>query len=290
LHHAYRISRLAVATQEQKVVAKEGLEMTNRSDRSGTNQWVVEDWFEEQGGIDWIPSVEEASETEARAQPDHELEPTSRVGPETAAPRQEEGRQPARNGVFDIVRQHRAIFLLAVLGLVAVVGLVAAVTLEQGGGAREPATKSSGTSASASKQARASHAATSAAPPAPATNPRPSQAPPAPAPTTEASSTPTPSPTPPAARQTPKPSPSLIVELPAAGRLQRGDTGEEVVKLQKALLALELDPGSPDGTFGDQTQSAVISFQSANGLEPDGVVGDETTRKLNTALKARRSA
>jgi peptidoglycan hydrolase-like protein with peptidoglycan-binding domain len=65
----------------------------------------------------------------------------------------------------------------------------------------------------------------------------------------------------------------------------RGDTGEEVVKLQKALLALKLDPGSPDGTFGDQTQAAVISFQSTSGLDPDGVVGDETVRKLNAALK-----
>ena len=89
--------------------------MTNGSDGSGTNQWVVEDWLEEQGGIDWIPSVEEASESAARAQPDHELEPTSRVGPEMAAPPQEEDRQRAGVDVFAIVRRHRAIFLLAMV-------------------------------------------------------------------------------------------------------------------------------------------------------------------------------
>jgi hypothetical protein len=263
--------------------------MTTGSDRSGSSQWVVEDWLEEQGGIDWIPSAEEASEPAAPAQPDHELEPARPVRSETAAPRQEQGRQRARNNVFGVVRHHRAIVLLAVFGVVAVVALVAVVTLEQGGGGRESATNPTG--ASASGQAGvAGQPATRTAPPAPAPRPKASQAPPAPAPTPRPSATPKPSPSrrpspvPPAAK--PKPSPSLVVELPAAGRLQRGDTGEDVVTLQKALLALKLDPGSPDGTFGDSTEAAVISFQSANGLDPDGVVGGETMRKLNAALKA----
>lgn len=56
--------------------------------------------------------------------------------------------------------------------------------------------------------------------------------------------------------------------------LSIGSTGEDVVKLQKAL---NIDA---DGIFGPQTQQAVINYQKANGLDPDGIAGELTLGKL----------
>lgn len=71
---------------------------------------------------------------------------------------------------------------------------------------------------------------------------------------------------------------------PASGtrpQLQLGSTGPDVVFLQKRLIAFGYYL-TPDGQFGPKTQSAVRSFQSANGLQPDGVVGALTWAKLGT--------
>ena len=62
-------------------------------------------------------------------------------------------------------------------------------------------------------------------------------------------------------------------------KLQSGDTGEAVRKLQKALRDLKY-PISVDGTYGAETVSAVIEFQRLNGLTPDGVAGVKTQQKL----------
>lgn len=77
------------------------------------------------------------------------------------------------------------------------------------------------------------------------------------------------------------------VTLPAAGHLSRGDTGPQVIALQKALNALGYDVGTPDGTFGPATEAAVIAFQKANGLTPDGAVGSKTAQALNKALASK---
>lgn len=52
--------------------------------------------------------------------------------------------------------------------------------------------------------------------------------------------------------------------------------------LQKRLLSLgyKLPKWGADGGFGDETVEAVKLFQSDNGLTPDGIVGQNTWRKL----------
>jgi putative chitinase len=56
--------------------------------------------------------------------------------------------------------------------------------------------------------------------------------------------------------------------------LKLGSTGDDVVKLQQKLGV------DPIGKFGPKTEAAVKSWQSANGLSADGVVGDGTWAKM----------
>jgi len=56
--------------------------------------------------------------------------------------------------------------------------------------------------------------------------------------------------------------------------LKKGSSGEDVKKLQVKLGV------NPTGNFGDITESTVKTWQKANGLKDDGVVGDITWAKL----------
>ena len=56
---------------------------------------------------------------------------------------------------------------------------------------------------------------------------------------------------------------------------QVGSTGENVRSVQY-LLNAHGAAVSVDGSFGSMTQSAVQQFQSDNGLQPDGIVGNQT--------------
>ena len=56
--------------------------------------------------------------------------------------------------------------------------------------------------------------------------------------------------------------------------LKKGDVNEDVKKLQ-IKLGVE-----PIGTFGPKTEEAVKVWQKANGLDDDGVVGDDTWNKI----------
>ncbi len=110
-----------------------------------------------------------------------------------------------------------------------------------------------------------------------------------PVPTTPSTTTPTP---PPAAA----PSENVpTFTLPEGMKLQRGESDGEsdltvstdpelIADLQRALTRAGYDPGSPDGTFGQNTEEAVIAFQQANGLSPDGIVGPETADALSRAV------
>ena len=68
--------------------------------------------------------------------------------------------------------------------------------------------------------------------------------------------------------------------------LRRGDTGEDVRQLQELLRRAGHDPGPGDGRFGTTTHTAVVAFQRAQGLEPDGAVGPMTRAALARAATA----
>lgn len=115
--------------------------------------------------------------------------------------------------------------------------------------------------------------------------------------------TPTPTETDPVQTTTPSTTPAETTPdadartftLPEGTKLQRGESvGESdltvstdpelIAELQRALATAGYDPGSPDGTFGLNTEAAVVAFQQANGLSPDGIVGPETADALNGAV------
>ena len=62
--------------------------------------------------------------------------------------------------------------------------------------------------------------------------------------------------------------------------LQLGATGPDVICLQQALAAAGVYNAEPTGIFDDVTDTAVRSFQAANALLDDGIVGPVTGSKL----------
>lgn len=75
---------------------------------------------------------------------------------------------------------------------------------------------------------------------------------------------------------TPAPAPTITPNNRYA-KLSFGDSGNNVRKLQNALIDLGYMPkGSADGAYGYQTYNAVKAFQKANGLSVDGVAGPAT--------------
>ena len=66
--------------------------------------------------------------------------------------------------------------------------------------------------------------------------------------------------------------------------LRRGDRGMLVVILQTALYNAGFDPGAIDGVFGTRTHNALVAFQRAKGLSPDGIAGRRTWAQLKPYL------
>ena len=62
--------------------------------------------------------------------------------------------------------------------------------------------------------------------------------------------------------------------------LEFGSRGSDVLKLQKALLALGYDPSGTDGKYGRGTESAVIEYQASKGFTADGKAGTVTLNAL----------
>jgi predicted chitinase len=68
--------------------------------------------------------------------------------------------------------------------------------------------------------------------------------------------------------------PANLTGTTAPRALRKGDTGPDVVALQKALGI------TPDSDFGPRTDSAVRLFQADQGLVVDGIAGTMTRRAL----------
>jgi peptidoglycan hydrolase-like protein with peptidoglycan-binding domain len=62
--------------------------------------------------------------------------------------------------------------------------------------------------------------------------------------------------------------------------LKVGSQGERVAELQAALKLLGFYSGVVDGTYSENTASAVVRFKQAAGLNPDGIVDAGTWQRL----------
>ena len=67
--------------------------------------------------------------------------------------------------------------------------------------------------------------------------------------------------------------------IASASSFRLGDQGAEIAEIQAALASQGYDV-TADGDFGPATQAAVAAFQSANGLDNDGLVGAMTYQTL----------
>ncbi len=83
---------------------------------------------------------------------------------------------------------------------------------------------------------------------------------------------------------------TLMGAVSAFASFQRGDDGEEVLAIQKRLVELNYSIGIIDGEFGPATEKAIKEFQTAHGLEVDGIVGAATYKALmNKEMPPNRS-
>ena len=93
--------------------------------------------------------------------------------------------------------------------------------------------------------------------------------------------------------ETPTPDPVSVTPTPTASptdtpeptkaptrTLKKNFTGEDVKQLQQALIDLGYLNDAADGTFGKNTEEAVIRFQAVNGLSADGLAGVKTQELL----------
>jgi hypothetical protein len=219
-----------------------------RRDESPDDDWHLDD-------VDWFEEAGRPSSVPDAASRTGDDARVGRAGSSPAADRDTGGRPSALTEQAAAIRRRR-IAAIAVLGVLFVVALVIPLVVFSGGGenAVEPT-------------------------PYPATTPLAATT--APRTTTLARSTTTTT-----SRTTTQAAP-LRVTLPDGAALSRGDRGTAVVQLQKGLAALGFAVGEPDGVFGATTEAAVVDFQQSNNLPPDGVVGTDTARLLNTALTSK---
>ncbi len=68
---------------------------------------------------------------------------------------------------------------------------------------------------------------------------------------------------------------------PTDGLLQLGDVGSEVSDLQSRLQTLGYYDGPISGSFGSQTQTALVAFQQAQGITADGIAGPQVNAVLS---------
>ena len=160
---------------------------------------------------------------------------------------------PVARGARSVRASHRRVLAIAVAVALAI------VTSACGGEDRPDGSTAPTTDASAPSTTTAATSPPTTAPP--------TTAPPATAPPTTATTAPP---------RTPPPS---------SDTLALGDTGPQVLDLQRRLASLGYWPGAEDGTFGDGTHHAVVALQKAAGIGRDGVVGPATRRALDQGVR-----
>lgn len=69
-------------------------------------------------------------------------------------------------------------------------------------------------------------------------------------------------------------------QVAEAATISWGSTGGTVEEIQSRLRNWGFYDGNVDGIFGQGTYEAVVAFQRANNLTPDGIVGDATLAAL----------
>lgn len=72
--------------------------------------------------------------------------------------------------------------------------------------------------------------------------------------------------------------------------LKKGMENQYVLHWQKYLNANGYFCGLEDGKFGKNTETAVKDFQTANGLKPDGIIGQKTWNVIHTITQAQISS
>jgi len=65
---------------------------------------------------------------------------------------------------------------------------------------------------------------------------------------------------------------ALEGDVPAFRTMAEGDSGPDVAQLQRILASQGFYDGDADGEFGTSTRLAVLSWETASGHEPDGIV------------------
>lgn len=76
----------------------------------------------------------------------------------------------------------------------------------------------------------------------------------------------------------------MAMALGTEAVLSPGMTGQLVRELQERLAGAGFSPGAIDGIFGPQTRDALIRFQNAKGLTPDGLAGPATWQALKGSI------
>lgn len=85
-------------------------------------------------------------------------------------------------------------------------------------------------------------------------------------------------------RSQPEPEPTPQPRATPA-MLRTGDSGPAVRRLQQRLSALGYWLGTPDGSFGPATASAVVALQKVAGLVRDGVCGPQTMSHVESGTR-----
>ncbi len=78
-------------------------------------------------------------------------------------------------------------------------------------------------------------------------------------------------------------SPLFTNGVDATSLLKKGSSGGDIKTVQQKLKQLGYFNEETTGYFGTVTEKAVIAFQSASGLEADGIIGPMTLRTINKA-------